>query len=315
MIVVGGDALIDMIVTPEGRLNPVVGGGQYNTARTLGRLGAEVSFLGRISDDWFGRMLLRGLRDDGVGTGLVVETADPSTLVLAEIDEAGVAHNHFYLLGTTVPGLEIEQAQRALDEPPEAVHVGTLGLALEPVAEALATLVEAVPDATLIMVDPNCRPAAVAEFAPFQARMRRILAHADIVKLSIEDLDYLQLAGTTDDAVAWILAGRTSVVLLTDGADAVRVFCSNGRFELPVEAVEVVDTIGAGDAFGGGFLARWLELGLGREELGDEVRLRDAVLFAIHVAAITCARAGADPPTRAEVMAQAGATPTGGDHR
>ena len=107
MIIVAGDALIDMIMTRDEQFHPVAGGGQYNAARTLGRLGADVHFLGRISDDWFGRLLLRGLEDADVRTDLVVETSDPSTLGLAEIDEDGVAHYRFYLQGTSVPGLEI----------------------------------------------------------------------------------------------------------------------------------------------------------------------------------------------------------------
>lgn len=301
MIIVAGDALIDMLMTLDEEFHPVAGGGQYNAARTLGRLGADVSFLGRLSDDWFGRLLRRGLEEADVRTDDVVETADPSTLGLAEIDAAGVAHYRFYMQGTSVPGLQVEQALRVLDRPLEAIHVGTLGLSMPPAADALAALVEAAPDDTLIMVDPNCRPSTVPEFGPFQARMRRVLARADIVKVSTEDLAYLSLADSVDASVGTILAGRAGVVLVTDGADPVRVFSRGGRFEVPVEAVEVVDTIGAGDAFGGGFLARWLELGLGRSQLADGASLLDAVAFGVRVAAIVCQRAGADPPRRAEL--------------
>ena len=301
MIIVAGDALIDMILTLDGQLTPAAGGGQYNAARTLGRLGAEVSFLGRISDDWFGRLLRAGLEEAAVNTDLVVETTDPSTIVLAEIDAAGVAHYRFYMQGTTVPGLAAADARLSRVGIPDAIHVGTLGLAMPPIADALAGLVEEVPDSTLVMVDPNCRPATVPEFEPFQARMRQVLARADIVMVSADDLAYLDLAPTLDDSVASILAGRAGVVLLTDGAEPVRVHWAGGRFEEPILEVEVVDTIGAGDAFGGGFLARWLELGLGRAELADEARLRDATRFGINVSAIVCGRPGADPPTRAEL--------------
>jgi len=301
MIVVAGDALIDMIMTLDGQFHPVAGGGQYNTARTMGRLGADVSFLGRLSDDWFGRLLRSGLEEAGVHTDDVVETTDPSTLGLAEIDAAGVAHYRFYLQGTSVPGLQVEQALRVLERPLRAIHAGTLGLSMPPAADALAALVEAAPDDTLVMVDPNCRPSTVPQFEPFQTRMRRVLGRADIVKASTEDLEYLDLAGSIDASVASILSGRANVVIVTDGADPVRVFWRGEHFDMPVEPVEVVDTIGAGDAFGGGFLARWLELGLGREDLADEALLRDAVRFGMRVSAIVCQRAGADPPRRAEL--------------
>ena len=90
--VIAGEALIDLIIGQDGSVTPAAGGGQYNAARAMARLGGDVHFLGRISDDWFGKLLRAKLEQDGVGTALVVDTEDPTTLVLAEIDEAGVAH-------------------------------------------------------------------------------------------------------------------------------------------------------------------------------------------------------------------------------
>jgi fructokinase len=301
VIVVAGEALIDMIMTHEGQFSPVAGGGPYNTARTIGRLGSDVSFLGRLSDDWFGRMLLGRLREEGVGTELVVETTDPSTMVLAEIDAAGVAHYGFYLERTSAPGLEVAEARRALSPPPDALHVGTLGLALEPIAHSLATLVQEVPDSTLVMVDPNCRPSAVPDGDVFRTRMRRLLTRADVVKVSREDLDYLALAGSHDDAARLIIQRGAGIVLLTSGGGPVKAFWAGGALEVPVEAVDVVDTIGAGDAFGSGFLVRWLEQGLGRGGSADTSAIEDAVRFGVHVASLTVQRAGADPPMRAEL--------------
>lgn len=301
MIVVGGEALIDMIMTVDGQFTPVAGGGPFNTARTIARLGHEVRFLGRLSDDWFGRMMRRHLEADGVDTELVVQTSDPSTIVLAEIDPAGAAHYRFYLEGTSAPGLEVAQARLALQPVPEAIHVGTLGLALEPIAEALATLVEEAPASTLVMVDPNCRPGAVSDAAVFRRRMRRVLARADIVKVSTEDLDFLALAPSHADSARAILEGGAGAVLLTEGGEAVRVYCPGGELEVPVEPVKVVDTIGAGDSFGGGFLVRWLERGPDRRDPSDLEGLVDAVRFGVRVASMTVQRAGADPPTRDEL--------------
>lgn len=301
MIVVGGEALIDMLTTLDGGFNPVAGGGPYNAARTLARLGQEVSFLGRLSDDALGRMMRRQLETDGVDTAMIVETSDPSTIALAEIDDEGVAQYRFYLRGTSAPGLTPDAALAALDLLPRAIHVGTLGLALEPMADALAGLVDGAAASTLVMVDPNCRPGAVADFEAFRARILRISRRADVIKASVEDLEYLALASTPDDAARALLDGGARLVLLTAGSDPVKTFWSGGMFSDPVESVSIVDTVGAGDTFGAAFLARWLEQGLARDDLDDVARLTDAVRFGIRASAITIGRAGADPPTRNEL--------------
>lgn len=300
-IVIGGEALIDLIIDQAGRVTPAAGGGQYNAARTMARLGGDVHFLGRISDDWFGRMLLSRLEADGVGTDLVVPTTDPTTLVLAEIDPRGVAHYHWYIDRTTVPGLELADAQRALSPVPDALHVGTLGLTMEPVADSLAAVVAAVPPETFVMVDPNCRPTATRDVAVYRERMSRVLGRADVVKGSDEDFAFLALGPTPEESARLLLDRGVGAVIVTHGSDPARGWCAGGEVTVPVPVVEVVDTVGAGDAFGGAFLARWLEQGLGRKELDDRDRLEDAVAFAARAAAINCTRAGAEPPTREEM--------------
>ena len=300
-VVVGGEALIDLIVDQAGRVIPAPGGGQYNAARAIARLGGDVHFLGRISDDWFGRLLLGRLEADGVGTGLVVATTDPTTLVLAEIDAQGVAHYHWYIEHTTVPGLELADARRALLPPPDALHVGTLGLTMEPVADSLAALVAEVPSSTFVMVDPNCRPTATRDVAVYRERMGRVLGRADVVKGSDEDFAFLALADSPEASAQLLLDRGVGAIIVTQGGRPTRAWCAGGSVEVPVPVVDVVDTVGAGDAFGGAFLARWLELGLGRAELADVERLEDAVAFAVRAAAINCTRAGAEPPTRSEM--------------
>ena len=301
LVVVAGEALIDLIIGRDGSVIPAPGGGQYNAARAIARLGGRVEFLGRIGDDWFGRLLRSKLEADGVGTSLAVDTSDPTTLVLAEIDEAGVAHYHWYIGDTTVPGLVAEDAMRALDLGLDALHVGTLGLAMEPIADSLAALVAAVPDSTLVMVDPNCRPTATPDFERYQARMERVLARADLVKGSDEDFEYLALAATPEATARLLLAQGAGAVLVTQGGAEARGFCAGGEVSVPVPRVQVSDTVGAGDTFGGSFLAYWLEHGFGRQELGDSHLLEDGIAFAVQAAAINCTRAGAEPPTREEM--------------
>jgi fructokinase len=300
-VVIGGEALIDLIIGQDGSVTPAAGGGQYNAARAVARLGGRVEFLGRLSDDWFGKLLRSRLDEDGVGMALVVETEDPTTLVLAEIDRAGVAHYHWYIEKTTVPGLEPEDAMRALELGVDALHVGTLGLAMEPIADSLAALVAAVPMSTFVMVDPNCRPTATPDFERYQARMRRVLERADVVKGSDEDFEYLALAESPEATARLLLEQGVGAVLVTQGSDVARGFCAGGEVSVPVPTVKVSDTVGAGDTFGGSFLAYWLEHGFGRQELRDAHLLEDAVAFATRAAALNCTRAGAEPPTREEM--------------
>jgi fructokinase len=300
VIVVAGEALMDLILRPDGGLTAVPGGGPFNTARTIGRLGGQVAFLGRISSDRFGTSLRDALEADGVDTGLILATDAPTTLAVAELDAGGGANYRFHTAETSAPGLRPEDVLAALHPGPAALHLGTLGLVLEPMASALEGGVQAMGDGTLLMVDPNCRPGAIRDRDAYVARVSRILARADVVKVSVEDVRYLAPAVSREDGARGLVAAGAAVVLLTDGARPVRVFGPAFEVEMPVPAVAVVDTVGSGDAFGGAFLARWSERGMGRRGLADQAAVLEAVGRAIEVAGLTCSRRGADPPTRAE---------------
>jgi fructokinase len=290
-VVVAGEALIDLIVRPDGSVTAVPGGGPYNAARTIARLGIPCAFLGRLSTDGFGRRLAATLADDGVGLELVETTDDPTTLALAELDATGAATYRFYLEGTSAPGL----TAAALPAGTAALHVGTLGLRLEPVGSTIERLVHDVPADMLVMLDVNGRPSVPGNPAPWRERVRRIAARADVVKASVEDLAFLQ---TTADELAE-LGART--VLVTHGPDPVLVRTPGGAAQVPVPDVQVVDSVGAGDAFGGGFLAHWLAGGRDREALDRLDAVSEAARVAETVAALTCGRAGAEPPRREEV--------------
>jgi fructokinase len=307
VIVVAGEALVDLLVHPDGRLAAVPGGGPFNTARTIGRLGLAVAFVGRLSDDRFGRMLRAALAGDGVDLSLIETTSEPTTLAIAELDGAGAANYRFHTAGTSAPGLSSGAVAAALATNPRALGVGSLGLALQPMADAIADGVSRVARTTLVMLDPNCRPAVIADRAAYLERLDRVIRRADIVKLSADDLAYLAPGVPPVTAARELLDRGPAAVLLTDGPNPVVGLTSSSTFEVAVPDVTVVDTIGAGDAFGGAFLARWTERGFGRAELADEVAVREAVGRANEVAAFTCRRPGADPPRRDELP--------GGDER
>jgi fructokinase len=301
-IVVAGEALIDLLATPDGGLRAVRGGGPYTTARTIARLGGDVAFLGRLSTDRFGQALRDGLAADGVALDHVESTDAPTTLAVAELDATGTASYRFYLDGTSATGLGEARADAVLAAGPAALHVGTLGLVLEPIGSVLERLV-ARADA-LVMLDVNARPSATPDLAAFRARIRRLATRAQVVKASDDDLAVLAPDRAPELAIHDLLTLGAQVVLRTDGGRAVGIHSAHGARTLPVPPVAVVDSVGAGDAFGGAFLAEWLDRAADPRDLaGDVGAVEAAVTFAIRVAAITCTRAGADPPTRAEVDA------------
>ena len=337
MIVVAGEVLVDLIVGPDGVVDPRLGGGPYNAARTLARLGAPTTFFGGLADDRFGRLLRGALETEGVAIGVPAPSAAPTTLALVDLDEAGVASYAFYLSGTAAADLEypalaaafraILAAARAADAadlvddsvdgdatggradaaaagPAVAVHVGALGLVMEPIGSAVERLLLTdVPPDALVMLDPNCRPGAIADRAAYLGRIGRIAARADVVKASVDDLAYLYPGSPPAEAAESLLAAGPALVLVTDGPRPARAFLPGAVLTVEVPSVHVVDTIGAGDAFGGGFLAWWSANGRTRADLKRPPLVRSAVQAAAAAAAATCTRPGADPPTLADLIA------------
>ncbi len=175
---------------------------------------------------------------------------------------------------------------------------------MEPIGSAVERLVLTdVPPDALVMLDPNCRPGAIADRAAYLGRIGRIAARADVVKASVDDLAYLYPGLPSAEAGELLLAAGSALVLVTDGPRPARAFLPGAVLAVEVPAVDIVDTIGAGDAFGGGFLAWWSSNGLTRSDLKRIPLVRTAVQAAAAVAAATCARPGADPPTLADLQA------------
>jgi fructokinase len=303
VIVVAGEALVDLVPDGDRGLRAHPGGGPFNTARTIARLERPVAYLGRLSRDRFGQRLRAMLAGDGVRLDSVVTTDEPTTLALAEVDAQGGATYRFYERGTSAPGLTTEAALAALPAEVDALHVGTLGLALEPVATALEAVVERVAGTALVALDPNIRPDVLEDPAAYRARLRRIVAHTDLVKASHEDLAWLDPDRPPVAAARALLDHGPAAAIVTRGGEGAVVVMRDGEVEVAAPPVEVVDTIGAGDAFGGALLAWWHREGLGPAALADRDALVEATRFACLVAALTCARAGASPPTLAELEA------------
>ncbi len=300
MILVAGEALIDLVVT-DGAILPSPGGGPYNTARALGRLGAAVGFLGRLSQDHFGTVLTNVLAQSGVSLRYTSRGPEPSALALAHRSADGEADYSFYLSGTTfgyasfaVPGEDIR-----------AVYLGSLALALEPSASALEALVERERHKRIVVIDPNVRAAAIADGAGYRDRFDRCCRGAHIVKLSASDASWL-LPGMGDEEVATrLLDLGAELVVLTLGADGAIARTHRVRSKVRAQPVDVQDTIGAGDAFGAGLLVALEERGAlvgGSLAVLADSELEHVLRFASAGAALTCARSGAETPTYAEVV-------------
>lgn len=298
MIVVAGEALVDLIARHDDPLVAIPGGGPFNAARAIARLGVRSSFMGTLSSDRFGRALESGLSSDGVELDLIQRTDRPTTLALAELDEAGAAAYRFYLEGTSAPAYS---ARDDLPRDASAVLVGALGLVLEPIATTLEALVASLDSVPLLMLDPNARPSVIADPEAWRARMMRIIGRTDVVKASAEDLEFLRPGATPAETAAELETRGVRVVLVTDGLSPVLVRTGRQVHLIDTRAVDTVDTVGAGDAFAGAFLACIVHETGGRRGLEDPNAVLRAVRFAILASSITCARRGADPPSLADV--------------
>lgn len=294
-----GEALIDMLPIPGG-FAPHAGGAVYNTAVALGRLGARAGFFWGLSSDFFGDQLREGLRAAGVDAASCVRAARPCTLAFVRLVD-GQATYAFYDEGTA--GRMLSSADLP-DVTAAALFFGGISLAADPCGAAMETLCLREAPARVIMLDPNIRPGFVRDETAYRARIARMLAVADIVKLSAEDLDWL--APDRGAFIAGLLAGGTRLVCITEGAVGVRAFTAASEVCEPARPVAVVDTVGAGDTFNAGLLASLQAAGVltkaGLASL-DSATLQAALRLGVQAAAVTVSRAGANPPWRHEIGA------------
>jgi fructokinase len=297
-VLVVGEALVDLVIPAEGdAVTASLGGAPFNAARVCGRLGAPVSFVGAVSDDRFGTRLVERLAIDGVDTGAIERVVVPTTLAAAELDERGTASYRFYVEGTSAPAL----CSMPSFEDVGVLVTGGLGLVLEPMADTVAASIASAPPNLMVVVDVNVRPLVITDRARYLERVDSVLARADVVKVSDDDLAELAPGVPSLDAAAVLVQRGPAVVLLTRGGDGVSIVTPDEVRTVPVTPVAVVDTIGAGDAFAGAFVSWWVLNGRSRDDLGSIDAVEGAVRAANAVAAVVCTRRGADPPWRVDL--------------
>ncbi len=303
MIVVCGEALIDVIHNGDGTQRATPGGGPFNTARALARLGVPTAFLGHLSDDGPGRELAQLLVEDGASLELATIGHEKTTIAVADLDSEGVAQYQFMVEGTSAPLLTPEMVPAGLAADVTALHLGTLGMVLEPMASTLIDLVRREHGRRVVMLDPNIRLGVIPD-DEYRARLQEVIAQSTIVKGSEADLAWLYPGASYQSAAEALLDAGARLVVVTLGARGAFGAQSDSQVTAGAVPVEVVDTIGAGDAFGAALLA-WLdEHGALEVDLHlGQADLESMLAYACLAAAITCSRPGADPPWKGEMGA------------
>ena len=306
MILCCGEALIDMLPRKDADgaelYQPFNGGSVFNTAVALGRLGTPTGFFAGISTDFFGDSLTEGLKNAGVSTKYIRAKDLHTTLALVKLTD-GHARYSFIDEGSAGRMLEKRDIPK-LPKSIAALHFGSISLIPEPSGGTYETLLKKASNSHVISLDPNIRPTVIKDKKKHLARLKRLIAKADLVKISDEDVAYM--TGKQDfakSAKAWLKLGA-KIVAITRGGVGVEVFTKKHALSLPAPKVKVADTVGAGDTFTAGFLT-YLHRNalLSKKAMAgiEATQLMHAAEFAMECAAVTVSRPGANPPWAKEV--------------
>ena len=302
MILSCGEALIDMLpresTLGEAAFAPYAGGAVFNTAIALGRLGGKSAFFSGVSTDMLGEILAETLTASQVDIRYLARSARPTTVAFVKLVN-GQATYAFYDEGTAGRLLSVEELP-VLPADVNALFFGGISLVNDPAASTYEALQAREAPTRVTMIDPNIRPGFIAgKETEYRARIERMIARADIVKLSDEDLHWLMGPGDVSALAGAIVAKGPKVVFITEGAEGARAVTATQNRFCPATKVTVADTVGAGDTFNAGVLAALDEAGVLQKAalaaLSDAV-LDAALSLGTRAAAVTVSRAGANPP-------------------
>ncbi|RWL44453.1 carbohydrate kinase [Mesorhizobium sp. M2E.F.Ca.ET.209.01.1.1] len=306
MILCCGEALIDMLprITTEGEaaFAPYVGGAVFNSAIALGRLGAPAGFFSGLSSDLFGGQFREALGASKVSSTYAHTSPRPTTLAFVRLTN-GQATYTFYDENTAGRMLTIEDLPK-LGAEIEAMLFGAISLISEPAGSAYEEFMRREHESRVMMLDPNIRPNFIPDKAKHLRRIREMMAMADIVKLSDEDLKWFDEAGSHEDVVRNWLDRGPKLIVVTHGSEGAVGYSKAHKVTVMPQKVKVVDTVGAGDTFNAGILASLHEQGLlTKAAIGElsEDAIRKALELGARAAAVTVSRAGANPPWRHEI--------------
>ena len=292
---IAGEALIDLIPTErmgENRI-PIVGGGPANSARALSRLGMNAYFIDGISTSEFGQMAKQVLESDGVHLDHVNFSDAPAGTAKVSLDANGGASYIFTLEGTATFNFDRSWLPAPSESEPAALLLGTLGLLVEPGASELFAWTQQVAKFAPIILDPNIRSSVLSDRAAYQAIVDKWAAISQVVKVSDDDIAWLYPDLSHQEVANLWFGMGVKLVVVTLGADGVKAFTPQEEVSVPGVRVTVVDTVGAGDTVGAIITEGVVLHGL--DNLRGEL-LKSVLTRAAAAAAITCSRAGAQPP-------------------
>lgn len=310
MILCCGEALIDMLPaeTADGTpaMVPHSGGSVFNTAIALGRLGVDVGIFTGLSTDFLGRQLDADLRASHVRTTMARHVDRPTPLAFVKLVN-GQAEYSFYDENSAVRMLAPADTPQ-IDDSISALYFSGISLCKAPVADTLRDLCGAASASKPVMIDPNIRPGFVDDIDAYRARLAQMMAHASIVKVSDEDLDWIDTRDAPlHDKAQRLLSRGASIVVVTRGKEGASAYTRSGHsVTVAAPQVEVVDTVGAGDTFNAGLLTKLTELRQMTQTGLNQIaaaHLQEALSFGAKIAAINVSRAGANPPWRQEIAA------------
>lgn len=301
-----GEALIDLIKQQDSSWIAHNGGGPMNTAKALAQLGLPTQFLGRISKDNFGQNLLTELASYDVGVKHVVAAPEPTSLAAVEVDSGGAASYSFYLNETSNFNWQLNELPTDVSMY-QAIHIGTLALVMPPGDAVLFDWLKNLQNAPIVMIDLNVRPSVISDKTHYSEKLAPWIAQANILKVSEDDLDFLYPNQGWQEVAHQLLATfKLSLITVTLGSGGAALVTPKIIVFENAPAVQVIDTVGAGDTFSAGLLFKLYEYGaLDHQtlEILSNEDLQASLHFAVNAAALSCTKTGAVPPTRAEVEA------------
>lgn len=294
-----GEALVDIVRGPSGTVTEHAGGSPANVAVALSRLGRATTLVTQYAEDRLGTLLDAHLRGEGVEVVRQEPASGRTSSADARLGPCGAAAYEFDLEWSLRPWTPAE--------PPIVVHGGSLGAVLSPGADAVLKMVDAVREHATVTYDLNIRPAAMGSLRGVREAALGLVARADVVKASDEDLDHLFPHVDALTAARELLGRGPAAIVVTRGAAGATAVTDKAQVDVSAPRVEVADTIGAGDSFCAAVIDELWELGLLGAEARPALRAlgeegwRSVLEQAVAVAAVTVGRPGADPPYRSEL--------------
>jgi fructokinase len=306
-IAILGEALIDFKSTGALAFQGFIGGSSLNVATATSRLGQATTFLTQISSDLFGASLREHMTKNGIDTSHVLQSDGHTTLAFVE-ERDGQAHFSF-MNSRAADTMYDPQPRPVLPNNLKFMQFGSISLLTDPTSSSITEIIgkhrSSLNHNVTVVFDPNCRPALTPDLEGYKRKLRNWLRLAHVVKVSDQDLGWLEPDKALDDVAAEWIAQGPSVVIITRGEHGSSLYrAGHERLQVPTPKVSVIDTVGAGDTYTAGLMVSLLEHGHERAEQlathSDQTWL-EVMQFAAQAAAINCTRAGANPPTRAEV--------------